>query len=86
MAAENKGLTHKGEVETRDMALEAEGAKLKAKDMMRLLKNMYVKGLHGQRLKSGGNYHLRNGDGKDSSGGSILLISSNSSIKAIKEI
>lgn len=67
------------------MAQEVEGIKMKAKDVMSLLKNMYVKGLDGQRLKSGGNYHLRNGDGKDSSGGSILLISSNSSIKVIKE-
>ena len=45
------------------MALEAEDIKMKAKDMISLLKNTYVKGLGIQRLKSGGNYHLRNGNG-----------------------
>lgn len=85
MAAENKRTEAQGRVETRDMALEVEDIKVKAKALMSLLKNMYVKGMDSQRLKSGGNYHLRNGEGRDDSGGSIFLTSSNSSMKLRKE-
>lgn len=85
MAAENKGLKHKGKIETRDVGLEVEGIKVKAKAVMSLLKNMYIKGIDDQRLRSEGSYHLGDGDAKDGSGGSIFLTSSDSSIKVIRE-
>lgn len=73
MAAENKGLELKGKVGTEDRALGVEDIKIKAKDVMSLLKNVCVKGIQCQELKSGENHHLRNGSGKDSNDGNIVF-------------
>lgn len=75
MAAENKGPELKGEARTRNTALEVKDIKVEAKDEINLLKIIYVKGIHGQGLKSGKNYNLNNEDEKDSSGGQPLFYS-----------